>query len=440
MMMIPTFFIIIIFLFIIINLLPGTPSGNRSFSSSESFENFKKQFNLDKPVFLNLRFLETSENINDKLNIFSSTDKTINPLMKMKAVQYIKDSGKYSILPLISLLKNKNSKEKEILITQFLNKTVNLEKKEESLNWIILPGDNSETVKLKKEKWNLWFQSRKNELNLSLFDKLKIMFLETRFYVYFKNVIRFDFGNSITNREPVLDKILSRLKISIILSILATVFALLIAIPAGTIAAVNEYRIADKIITLIQFFLYSITTFFVATIFLTYFSKGGIWLPLFPTGGLVSENYKELGLFFKFIDLFKHLFLPVLCLSLPLISIFSKYMRNSLCSVMKSDHIRAARARGIPEWKIIINHGLVNSLIPVVTVLGSIIPFIIGGSVIIEYIFGIPGLGLLTIDAIQIRDFNMVLGIQAVTAIIVMLGVLLADFAYAIIDPRISYR
>jgi peptide/nickel transport system permease protein len=213
----------------------------------------------------------------------------------------------------------------------------------------------------------------------------------------------------------------------------------MMALPMGIVTAVFEGTKLEKISTTLTFLFYSLPTFFTATLLLQFLSRGGTGLPIFPTGGLYTAQSQLTGLA-SFSDLVFHLTLPVVALSLPLTALFARYIRIGLLEVLDSDHITAARARGRSEIQIFFQHTLLNSLIPLFTIAGTILPTVAGGAIMIEYIFHLPGLGLLTLDAIQSRDFNVILGIQSITTLTILLGILLSDLLCATLDPRMRVR
>jgi peptide/nickel transport system permease protein len=188
--------------------------------------------------------------------------------------------------------------------------------------------------------------------------------------------------------------------------------------------------------------LYSLPSFFVATVLLYFLSEGSNFpaLRVFPTGGFKSRGFEELTTWAQIGDILWHLVLPIACLTYGSLAALSRYMRTGLLEVLQSDFIRTARAKGLPERVVIGKHALRNGLLPIITLLAGYLPAVLGGSVIIEYIFGIPGIGLWTIDSIYQRDYNVIMGIQLLSTILVLLGLLLTDIGYALADPRIRYH
>jgi peptide/nickel transport system permease protein len=282
----------------------------------------------------------------------------------------------------------------------------------------------------------------KPRFEYSPLDKLRILLLDTRFATYWRNLLRLDFGVSIATREPVLSTLASKLRYSLSLSVLSLLFAYAIAIPLGILSAVRRGTPGDRALTTALFMLYSLPSFFVATLLLYFVSEGSNWpaLRLFPTGGFQSPGFDDMTSFGKIADVIWHLVLPLGCLTYGSLAALSRYMRTGLLEVIQADYIRTARAKGLPERLVIGKHALRNGLLPIITLLSELLPAVLGGSVIIEYIFGIPGIGLWTVDSIYQRDYNVIMGVQLLSTILVLVGILLTDIGYALVDPRIRYH
>jgi len=160
----------------------------------------------------------------------------------------------------------------------------------------------------------------------------------------------------------------------------------------------------------------------------------------FPTGGWESPDANRLTTLEALKDIGWHLVLPLFCMTYGSLAAISRYMRSGLLEVIRSDYIRTARAKGLSERVVIGKHAVKNGLLPILTLLAGLLPAVLGGSVIIEYIFGIPGLGLWVVDAIYQRDYNVLMGVQLLTTVLVLIGILLTDLSYALVDPRIRYQ
>ncbi len=263
--------------------------------------------------------------------------------------------------------------------------------------------------------------------------------LHIQYLVWLKNLFRLDFGNSFKDRRPVWDKIRERLPVTIKLNIFSILLVYLVAIPLGIYSATHADSLGDRITTFGAFILFSVPLIWAATMAIV-FVCGGDFLYLFPPGGLTSIDYaREWPLWEKIKDQIWHLFLPVVLLSYDGFAGLSRYMRSSMLEVLRQDFVQVARAKGLSEHVVILKHVLRNSLIPQVTILASILPAFIGGSVIIETGFSIPGLGQLGFEAVLARDYPIVLALLTVSALLTLVGILLSDILLAVVDPRIAF-
>ncbi|HKC51327.1 MAG TPA: ABC transporter permease [Myxococcota bacterium] len=253
------------------------------------------------------------------------------------------------------------------------------------------------------------------------------------------HLVRGDFGRSLKDRQPVWDKIRARLPVTVGIEVFAILITYLAAVPLGIHSAVRSGSRLDQVSTGVIFALYSLPSFWVGVLLIV-FLCGGDYLAWFPPGGLHSLDYTpEWSVFRRLGDLANHLALPLFVTTLGSYTEISRYLRSSMLENARQDFIRTARAKGVPERTVVLSHMLRNSLIPMVTILAGILPGLIGGSVIIERIFSIPGLGQLGYEAVLARDYPVVLALFATTAGLTLLGILLADLALAVVDPRVSY-
>jgi len=232
----------------------------------------------------------------------------------------------------------------------------------------------------------------------------------------------------------VTEKIAERIPITILLSLLEMLVILLVAIPIGILSATRQYSLFDKATTVFVFIGFAIPTFWLALLCMNLF---GIHLGWLPISGLQSLDYARLSLGGKILDRLRHLILPVLVGSFGGLAGFSRYMRSNMLEVIRQDYIRTARAKGLAERTVIYKHALRNALLPVVTILGLSVPSLIGGGVIFETIFAIPGMGQLFYNSVMSRDYPVIMGIRVIGAALTLLGNLLADISYALVDPRI---
>lgn len=241
-----------------------------------------------------------------------------------------------------------------------------------------------------------------------------------QFARWVSRVVRFDFGRSFIDQRPVTEKLGEALPRTALIAGLALILGFGLAIPLGVQLAVHRRRRWARAIELSLLVAWSVPSFWLAVMLVMFFASPA-FLELFPVQGLDDGGFV----------------LPVICLTWPTLVVATRQVRGAMTSALAQDYVKAARARGIPERRVVWNHALRNSLLPVVTMLGLHLPHLVGGSVIIERIFGIAGMGLLAFDAIGTRDYPTVMGACTVMAIVTMISMLLIDVAYAFIDPRI---
>ncbi len=256
-----------------------------------------------------------------------------------------------------------------------------------------------------------------------------------QYWSWLKKLSHGDLGISFSSdHRPVAAKIMERLPITIILEFLSLIIIIAIAVPIGVLSAVHQDSIFDKITGVIVFIGFAVPTFWLALLLMIFF---GIHLGWLPISGLRSLNYEYLTPWAQFVDLAKHLVLPVFISAFGGLAGLSRYMRANMLEVIRQDYIMTARAKGLSEREVIYKHALRNALLPAITILGLSIPGLIGGSVIFETIFAIPGMGQLFYMSVMARDYPTVMGILLIGAILTLLGNLIADVSYALADPRI---
>ena len=256
--------------------------------------------------------------------------------------------------------------------------------------------------------------------------------------MWFGRLVKFDFGQSFsTDRRPVWDKIKERLPITIFINILAMAIIFLIAIPIGVSSALKQYSLYDRITTVFVFLGFATPSFWLALLLMMLFWVKLGWLPI---SGITSLGYESLSFAGKLWDKISHLILPILISAFGGLAGMSRYMRSQMLEVIRQDYITTARAKGLAERTVIYKHALRNALLPVVTILGLSVPGLIGGSVIFETIFGIPGMGQLFYSGVMMRDYTLIMGGMVIGSILTLLGNLLADIGYALVDPRIRVK
>lgn len=260
-----------------------------------------------------------------------------------------------------------------------------------------------------------------------------------QYHRWMARMLQFDFGKSFQDQRPVLEKIMERVPVTFVLSFLSILLAYLIAVPIGIYSATHPRSTPDKITSVTLYILYSLPSFWIGTMLIIFFG-GGDFLDWFPNSGLHSMDYSTDWTFTEQAsDYLWHLALPLFVYTYPSFAYLSRQMRGSMLEVIRQDYIRTARAKGLSERVVVLKHALRNSLIPIITMLASILPALVGGSVIIESIFSIPGVGQLAFQALTARDYPVILAEFTLVAVMTLAGILLADILYSVVDPRISF-
>lgn len=256
--------------------------------------------------------------------------------------------------------------------------------------------------------------------------------IAVRYVLWLGQVLQGNLGYSYVDHEPVAKKILDRLGNTVTLMGTGLALALLFGIPLGVYAAVKRYSISDYALTIGAFAAVSIPHFFLGLLLLYFFS---LRLDIFPVGGMY-----DIGVEHSIPELMRHLVLPAIVLALEQLAIYMRLVRGSLLEVLGTDYVRTARSKGLTERVVVVRHALRNGLLPVLTRLGFSFRWIFSGAVVTEQVFTWPGIGLLTIRALEGRDYPVIMGINLIAAGLVMIGNLIADIMYGIADPRIRYE
>jgi peptide/nickel transport system permease protein len=252
---------------------------------------------------------------------------------------------------------------------------------------------------------------------------------------WLKNMLMLDFGRSFaSDNRPVIDKILERIPITLAINILSLILILGISIPIGVMSAVKQNSLFDRGTTVFVFLGFAIPTFWLALLMMILFGVKLNWLPI---SGFRSLDFADLSFFGQIADIAKHLILPVFISAFGGLAGMSRYMRANMLEIIRQDYITTARAKGLDEKTVIFKHALRNALLPVITLLGLSVPGLIGGSVIFETIFAIPGMGQLFYQSVMMRDYPTIMGILVIGAVLTLFGNLLADLMYSVADPRI---
>ncbi|MBU5612596.1 ABC transporter permease [Geomonas azotofigens] len=261
--------------------------------------------------------------------------------------------------------------------------------------------------------------------------------LHVQYGMWLSNLSRLDFGRSFApDNRPVLDKIKERIPITISLNVIALILEFGLALPIGIMAAVHRDTLLDRAISVFVFVGFAVPTFWLALLCMYLFGVKLGWLPI---SGIHSLGSDQWSFWWRSLDLARHLVLPIAIATFGSLAGLSRYMRSTMIEVLSQDYITTARAKGVRERVIIYRHALKNALLPVITLLGFSLPALIGGSVIFETIFSIPGMGQLFYQGVMARDYPLVMGILVIGACLTLIGNLLADLCYALADPRIRH-
>lgn len=265
--------------------------------------------------------------------------------------------------------------------------------------------------------------------------------------LWLKRMATLDFGTSFASHQrPVFwekkdpqgnitkGMIQEALPITLLINLLSLILIVAVALPLGVISALTQNRAPDRAITIFVFIGFAIPGFWLALILMYWTGVVHDWLPI---SGIHSLGYENMGWFTQVVDMLKHLILPVFISGLSGLAGISLFVRNGMLDVLHQDYITTARAKGLPENTVVYGHALRNALLPLITIFGLSIPGLIGGSVIAESIFAIPGMGKLFYDAVLMRDFPVIMGILTIGSALTLLGNLLADLAYTWADPRV---
>ncbi len=255
---------------------------------------------------------------------------------------------------------------------------------------------------------------------------------------WLKRLVVLDFGTSFSpDARPVFDKFMERIPVTLFINIASFILIVLVAVPLGILSATHRNSLFDRAVTLFVFLGFSTPGFWLALLLMIFF---GINLGILPISGIRSFDYDELTTLGKIQDQASHLILPVFVSAFGGLAGFSRFMRSTMLEVIAQNFITTARAKGLSEFKVIYKHAFRNAVLPLITLFGLALPGFIGGSVIFETIFAIPGMGQLFYASVMARDYPMVMGGLVIGAFLTLLGNLLADVGYALADPRISYK
>ncbi len=469
-LMIPTTFGISMILWILMVSAPGRPGSKGSFGGEkdagadptkelgkdETQALFRRQYGLDRPVFwndwLDLRDDAVLEAV--ELARASAAEKKAADIQT--ATERLEDWGSFAVPPLVRLLARTTGETQESVLFWLRRNATwrifptedpkeleeNRRRTEENfevsrLKWPAnaTPAQRAETV----ARWQAWFEKNRGRWDAGTFARVRTSLFDTQFGTYWANLLRFEFGKSHQYKRPVLGIIAERLPVTMTLALLSALIVYLLSVPIGIFSAVRAGTPFDRGLSLFLFFLYSLPSFFVGTILLRLTTVGDPW-SWFPTSGFAASDAKDWSTADRFTDVLWHLTLPLVTLTYGGLAAISRYARTGMLDVLRADYVRTARAKGLSEGDVILRHAARNGMMPIVTLIGGILPGLVGGSVLVEFIFNMKGMGLLTIEAIQNRDYNVIVAETLIVAILTQFGILLSDVLYAVVDPRIQYK
>ncbi len=427
---IPTLLGITLVTFVFMQLAPGDPAKLQMSggvldekASREIYESMRRAYGLDLPKLFNFNVLSVGSNIEALKEVFDEEGE------RGERVEQITTGLKKANVAAIEGLQAevRDTRNSEGLRVHFANIFIYIT----SLN-----VGYDESLDAKITGITNWWNVNGEKHTYRSIDRLGMILSKSQYPMWLVNAMTLDFGESYHDKRDVFDKILERIPATIQLNFLALLIGITVAIPLGLLAAVNQGSNFDKISGFILYVLYSMPSFWVALLLMLLFSVKLGWLPL---TGIKSFDYSDFSIAGKISDRLLHLILPVFCMAYRTLAYDSRFTRGSLLEIIRQDYIRTARAKGLSERVVIGKHALRNALIPLITLFTFILPILIGGSVIIEYIFSWPGTGLLLYEAIFTRDYNVVMGISFLSAVLILFSMLIADILYAVVDPRVTY-
>ena len=430
-------------------------------SKGEAQRVFRRHFSLDRPVLWNGWTGLSDDEVLAAVRDFSAPIERVGPRAKREARERLEDWGDYAVPALVRLLRSTAEDpalQGQVLYWLRLNSVRLVEasygraideatrkrntewqkENQEIAAYSWRPNDPPERRAEVVRQWEAWRDRSRARWDWGSWDRVRIGLTDTQFGAYWGKLIRLDFGVSHEHKRPVIDLIAERLPITMLLSGVALLLAYVLAIPLGIFSAVRPYTPMDRTISVGLFLLYSLPSFFAGTAFLRLLAVGEPFR-WFPNSGFQADGAANFNTWDRLSDLLWHITLPLVVLTYGGLASLSRYARTGMLDVIRSDYVRTARAKGLPESTVILRHAARNGMMPVVTLLGGALPALIGGSVIVEFIFNIQGMGMLILNAITNKDYNVVMAETLIVAVLTMVGILIADVLYAVLDPRISY-
>ena len=479
--MIPTFFGVSMAIWLVMVMSPGRPSsgaagggggagaepgakmeGREGRNVSERI--FRDQFGLNRPLFFNDWPWLDAEDLRPFVNTVREGKSKHEIKVVGEAKEALEDFDRYAVKPLVDLLASTEGAEQDAVLgwlrasafqyppllqkgqqrtdaelerdRQIAIENTRLDSDE--LTW----GKDATAEERAKivANWQTWWEEKKDTERFEYLDstgeKLGLFFADTQFGKYWKNLLTFDFGKSFKSNEPVLSIIAGKMKYSLSLAVPSFLIAWILAVLLGVMGAANHNTPLDQGSAVVLFMLYSIPSFLMATVLQKWLAVDLGW---FPSLRWESVDAHKMNTWDQFTDVVNHLWLPLICYTYGSLAFISRQARSGMLEVMQSDFVRTAYAKGCSRQRVIWRHAVRNGMMPLITLLGTALPVLLAGSVVIESIFGIPGFGKAMLDAILTKDYNLVMGVALISSVLTLVGLLIADILYAVVDPRVSY-
>jgi peptide/nickel transport system permease protein len=260
--------------------------------------------------------------------------------------------------------------------------------------------------------------------------------LYVQYGMWMSRLVRGDLGNSFHDGRRVSRKIGDAVWPTLSVALLSLLLTLLVALPLGIVAAVRQGKPFDRVSSTVLYMLYSVPPYVMGMLLILYF---GVKLDLLPFRGMRSDDFSELSSWGRLLDVGRHYVMITFCFTFGNLAYYARFVRQNLLEVIRQDYVRTARAKGLPERTVILRHAFRNSLIPLISLIGLTFPFVLSGSVILEYMFSWPGLGRLYFESVLGRDYPTIMALNFITAVLVLVTTFVADLAYGWVDPRVSY-
>lgn len=462
---IPTFFFISLLLFLVLNIAPGRPGAQnggdgetQNQEQKESYRIFKEQFNLDKPILVNTRFALGTDEVRELLVAGYDLAGDPSAAQRIEATDALDDYGNYLVRHLVVLLDDSDAQVRQAAATALTSasqlrfvserrgdvaaaKQANREinrANQAVKGWSWPDGAPPELQAAVTAKWKDWYAEHEATYTYTTGEKVDAFFFDTRFAKYWSNLIHLDFGVSTADRRPVFETVMGKLQYSLSLTFTSVLLAYAIAVPIGVFSAIRQGTKVDAVVTVVLFIMYSLPTFFTGTVLLRLLTEGEpvAW---FPTGDFQTITSDPMTTWDQLKDILWHLVLPIVTYTSVSLATLSRYARAGVIEVIRADYIRTARAKGLSEPVVILKHAVRNGMIPILTLLGGLLPSLVAGSVVIEVVFNIPGMGQYIFNAINLRDYNAVMAVLLTSSFLALIGILISDLSYALVDPRISF-